>query len=104
MARPILVESLKKMGMVVEEIIAYRTVLGSEDKELLVKKLINKEISVVTFTSSSTVKNFMTLLEDYQDKTEILQDIKIACIGPITANTATSLGLKVDVMAQKIYH
>jgi uroporphyrinogen III methyltransferase/synthase len=101
LARPILVESLKKMGMVVEEIIAYRTVLGSEDKELLVKKLINKEISVVTFTSSSTVKNFMTLLEDYQDKTEILQDIKIACIGPITANTATSLGLKVDVMAQE---
>ena len=42
----------------------------------------------------------MTLLEDYQDKTEILQDIKIACIGPITANTA-SIGLKVSVMAQE---
>ena len=43
----------------------------------------------------------MTLFEDYQDKTEILQDIKIACIGPITANTATSIGLEVDVMAQE---
>lgn len=100
LARPILVDSLKEMGMVIDEVIAYRTVLGSEDKDLLVNKLVNKEISVVTFTSSSTVRNFMTLLEDRQDKDKILQNLIIACIGPITTDTASELGLRVDVMAQ----
>lgn len=98
LARPILVDCLQEMDMVIDEVVAYRTVLGSEDKELLVNKLVNKEISVVTFTSSSTVRNFMSLLEN-QNKAEILEGLKIACIGPITADTATKLGLNVDVMA-----
>lgn len=99
LARPILVDCLKEMDMVIDEVIAYRTVLGSEDKEILINKLINKEISVITFTSSSTVKNFMTLLEN-QDKSEILKNLKIACIGPITADTASEAGLAVDVIAE----
>ena len=61
------------------------------------KKLENKEINVLTFTSSSTVKNFMTLLGDNR---ELLAPIKIVCIGPITADTARELGLKVDAVAQ----
>ncbi|MCH8208581.1 MAG: uroporphyrinogen-III synthase, partial [Nitrospinae bacterium] len=53
-------------------------------------------LDVIAFTASSTVKNFMELMgEDCKDE---LKKIAIACIGPITAQTAQDLGLKVDVV------
>ena len=100
LARPILVESLQKLDVSVNEVIAYRTVLGSIDNTLLLEKLINQEIHVITFTSSSTVKNFMKLLDKNIDP-KVLENITVACIGPITADTASSLGLKVDIVAQE---
>ena len=98
LARPILFDCLKEMEIDVHEVITYRTVLGSEEKDGLLEKLENNEITVITFTSSSTVKNFMALF-DNQDPKDILKNVKIVCIGPITADTAKDLGLKVDSIA-----
>ncbi|WP_084053984.1 uroporphyrinogen-III C-methyltransferase [Desulfonispora thiosulfatigenes] len=99
-ARPILIDSLLELGMDVTEVMAYRTVIGSRDNEELLTKLKNKEIHVITFTSSSTVKNFISLIEN-EDLETILNGITIASIGPITSETARSLGIKVDVEAKE---
>ncbi|GAW29975.1 uroporphyrinogen-III C-methyltransferase [Carboxydocella sp. ULO1] len=98
-ARKVLPEELRKLGAEVTEVDAYRTVAGSGDKALLRRLLQEKTISWVTFTSSSTVKNFIKLLgEDYQ---ELLQAVKLASIGPITSQTARELGLTLTVEARE---
>ena len=98
-ARPILVESLKALNLDVHEVVAYRTVKNTANGQELLEKLINKEIHIITFTSSSTVKNFMELIQG-QPINELLKGITIACIGPITADTARKLGLQVDISAE----
>ncbi|MBF0209472.1 MAG: uroporphyrinogen-III C-methyltransferase [Desulfamplus sp.] len=103
-ARSVLPEELKKMGATVDEIIAYVTEQVTEEKERLLKLLENSSddensgIDMVTFTSSSTVKNFKSLLP--QDRfTQLMKGITVACIGPITADTAVAEGLKPDIIA-----
>ncbi|MFZ5943492.1 MAG: uroporphyrinogen-III C-methyltransferase [Bacillota bacterium] len=100
LARPVLLDSLQGMGINVDEVIAYRTVLGSGSSTELLEKMQNKEINIITFTSSSTVKNFLSLLGDNY-RPELLKGVAIACIGPITADTAAELGIKVDIVAQE---
>ncbi len=56
---------------------------------------------MITFTSSSTVRNFLAMLDakDQEELQKILAGIKIAAIGPITAKTVTDNGLQVDIQA-----
>ncbi len=62
--------------------------------------LRNGEIDIVTFTASSTVRNLVTMLNGSVDAlTGSDRRPLIACIGPITAQTARELGLRVDVEA-----
>ena len=98
-ARTILPDSLRDMGATVDEVTAYETVLADEDKETLVQLLEDKAIDSVTFTSSSTVSNFVSLLDEDQ-KNQLLKDVTLASIGPITSDTARELGLNVDIEAQ----
>ena len=56
-------------------------------------------IDLVTFTSSSTVENFHALLPLESQET-LMKDVAIACIGPITADTARQLGFTVDILAE----
>ncbi|KJS22541.1 MAG: HemD protein [Clostridiaceae bacterium BRH_c20a] len=100
LARPVLLDSLQELNLQVDEAIAYRTVNNTEDSKELLEKIINKEINVITFTSSSTVKNFIELLEG-NNAEELLKGITVACIGPITAETAQEMGLKVNITAEK---
>jgi len=97
LARPLLVTSLKELGVEVEEVVAYRTTVAADKANVLPEMLKDKEIDVVTFTSSSTVRNLISFLGE--EERERLKDLTIACIGPVTAQTAESLGLKVDVAA-----
>lgn len=97
-ARPILPVELEKMGAQVDEVAAYQTKKVSEGMDELVERLGNGTVDMVTFTSSSTVKNFKAALPP--DKFEVLMNgVKTACIGPITARTAAEVGLSVDVEA-----
>ena len=59
--------------------------------------MIQDGIDVVTFTSSSTVRNLVTLLGE--DSTQLSSSL-IACIGPVTAKTAEEMGLRVDLIAE----
>jgi uroporphyrinogen III methyltransferase/synthase len=54
---------------------------------------------MVTFTSSSTVRNFRSLLPPGPQGMDLMKGVHVACIGPITADTARSLGFAPDITA-----
>jgi len=63
----------------------------------MTERLRSGEIDCLTFTSSSTVSNFFSLFEK-DSLLPLLTDVRVACIGPITAKTAEEHGLEVDIM------
>jgi len=97
-ARMVLPEKLRTMGAVVEDIAVYQTVPDPGEGTLLKKALSDGTVDMVTFTSSSTVENFVALLENepYQPW---LKKVTLASIGPITTDTAAKLGLTADITA-----
>lgn len=97
-ARETLPEALTAQGISLEVVPAYRTIMGNGEAEGLKEMLRQNMIDVVTFTSSSTVKNFVQLM-DSEDLPRLLENVTIASIGPITSDTARKAGLKVDVEA-----
>ena len=99
-ARKLLPQSLEEMGAVVHEVHAYRTILGDGDASAIREALANGEIQVVTFTSSSTVRNFVKLVGG-EGLPALLEKVVVASIGPITSGTARDLGLRVDVEAEE---
>ena len=97
-ARPILPEQLSRMGAVVDEIPVYRTRPAADRAERLVEQLESGSIDMITFTSSSTVTNFKSLLpRDRFD--ELIRQVTIASIGPVTSETARKLGFEVHLTA-----
>ena len=64
---------------------------------MLEKKILDGEIDAVTFTSSSTVDNFVGMFDQHRPE-DLLAKVRIAVIGPSTAEAANRRGLKVDVM------
>lgn len=92
-AREALAIELQKRGALVDEIAAYRTLPAAPDPTGLAE--LQRGVDVITFTSSSTVRNFVAL--GGRETGRAL----IACIGPITAHTARELGLRVDIMARE---
>lgn len=99
-ARQVLPDTLRTMGADVTEVAAYKTVTGEGNAEVLRELLAEKRIHILTFTSSSTVKNFVEKLAA-PNLTELLEGTVVTCIGPITSNTARELGLRVDVEAKE---
>ncbi len=98
-ARPILPIELKRMGADVEEVTVYQTIQSTEGRNKLIEQLQSDRIDMVTFTSSSTVKNFMAMLPR-ENSGDLMRSVAVACIGPITADTAHSLGLQADTVAE----
>ncbi len=92
-AREALAVELQKRGALVDEIAAYHTLPAQPDPNGLLE--FRSGVDVITFTSSSTVQNFIALV----GRNSIPPHAIIACIGPITAGTARELGLRVDVQA-----
>ncbi|AEB76680.1 uroporphyrinogen-III C-methyltransferase [Clostridium botulinum] len=91
-ARTYLVEELNKLCNVTEVKI-YNTIKGSGNKDDIINLLNNKNIDYITFTSSSTVKNFIEIMG--KQNIEKLKDTKLVSIGPITSKTIEDFGLKV---------
>lgn len=97
MARDILPDTLRERGAEVHVVPAYQTVLPIGRSPQILDQLMKKEIHCVTFTSSSTVSNFFSMF-DKSGLQAALKGVAIACIGPITADTARDFGLKTDIM------
>lgn len=96
-ARPALAEGLRIRGAIVDQVTVYQTQAAKAPPNLA-EKLIS--VDILTFTSSSTVRNFMAMLETDQI-THLIDKVDVACIGPKTAQTAHNLGLTVDIIAAK---
>lgn len=99
-ARDLLPDDLRKRGAEVTVAVAYRTVRPEGDVRSLREKLTHREIGVVAFTSSSTVRNYVELFADPEEACALIGNAVVACIGPITADTAESYGLKVGIKAK----
>jgi len=98
-AREILPEALREMGAEVDVVPAYRTVRPAHDVKRVEGMFERGEIHMITFTSSSTVTNFMGMFKGKEEKVrEWMEPVIVACIGPITAKTAEKLGFQVDIM------
>jgi uroporphyrinogen III methyltransferase/synthase len=98
-ARDVLIRTLRDWGAHVDVVEAYRTVAPKSDPAPLRARFGAGEIDVTTFTSSSTVKNFGTIFGP-ADLPRLLAQTAVACIGPITEETAKGLGIRVDVVAK----
>jgi uroporphyrinogen III methyltransferase/synthase len=100
-AREILPEQLRELGATVDVIPVYRTIAPAVDVVSLTQQLHDGQVAVMTFTSSSTVRNFMELFDGPDVVRPLLTGVVVACIGPITANTAKEYGLTVTVMPEE---
>jgi uroporphyrinogen III methyltransferase/synthase len=99
-AREILPETLASRGAQVEVVAAYETVAPAGSADAL-QQALAEGFDAVTFTSSSTVRNFLALLDD-GGRQELIRrsqagEIIAASIGPITTRTARDAGLKIQV-------
>jgi len=99
-ARETLPEKLREAGAEVVVPPAYESVPLSEGKEKVSVRLRSGEIDCVTFTASSTVENFVGAF-GVDEAARLLDDTRVACIGPITAETARKRGLRVDAEADE---
>jgi uroporphyrinogen III methyltransferase/synthase len=88
------------MGGLVDEVTAYKTIPASDSSAEIYTDFINNRIDLVTFTSSSTVKNFRALFSNEQFA-DILPKLKSASIGPITGETAEETGITPDITAEE---
>jgi len=100
-ARELLADELRKSGADVLEVIAYRTVLADADGEGepdVYRMLLDKRIDVVTFTSASTVRNFVRIY-GAEAAPDLLQSTVVACIGPVTAEAAEQCDIHPAIVA-----
>jgi uroporphyrinogen III methyltransferase/synthase len=94
-ARDVLPKELSRLGGIVDEAFAYRTEPETRDITGARRRFVEEGADLITFTSSSTVENFLALGLPWP------KTIQVASIGPITSKTARDNGLKVDVEAKR---
>jgi uroporphyrinogen III methyltransferase/synthase len=93
-ARDVLGKQLADLGAIVDQGFAYRTVPETRDTTGARHRLLKDGADLITFTSSSTVENFLALGLPWPGK------MQIASIGPITSKTIRAHNLRVDVEAR----
>jgi uroporphyrinogen-III synthase len=99
-ARDVIPLELRRAGAQVEVVEAYETVIPQTSRTRLRSVLANprRRPHVITFTSSSTVRNFIALMGSPKKK---LDGIQLASIGPITSSTLQELKLRVCIQAKQ---
>jgi len=106
-ATPDLAKSLRSMGGKVQEVYVYESMLpnNKELKERFLQDLTDEKIDAIIYGSSLSAKNLFKMLRELISK-EKLRDIMnskltIVAIGPVTAETLSEMGLRVDIMPDK---
>jgi len=100
-ARDVIPRQLKKAGAEVTVTEAYRTVVPASSRRRLQSIFSNpqRRPHVVTFTSSSTVRNFHELMREVNKKN--MQGVATASVGPVTSSTLRDCGYRVDMQARE---
>lgn len=99
-ARDLLADELRQAGAEVDDVIAYRTLTASAEGDNdadVYRMLLDRQVDAVTFTSASTVQNFVTIVGREQ-AADLLRGTVVASIGPVTAEAAQQLGITTTVM------
>ncbi|MEY2498952.1 MAG: uroporphyrinogen methyltransferase / synthase [Verrucomicrobiota bacterium] len=94
-ARDLLPKELSALGAIVDEGFAYRTVPETRDDTGARRRLLEEGADLITFTSSSTVENFLALGLPWP------AGMQVGSIGPVTSKTARERGLEVAVEARR---
>ena len=94
-ARDVLPKELSGLGAIVDKAFAYRTVPETRDPTGAGRQLTKEGADLITFTSSSTVENFLALGLPWP------KGMQVASIGPITSKTARDHGLNIDIEARR---
>ena len=97
-ARSLLPDEIRRLGGEAVEVDVYRTVLEEEADADIIGRLVDGDIDLVTFTSSSTVRNFAKILGDDR-LAKVKEAAHFASIGPITTQTAEELGIPIHTEA-----
>lgn len=100
MSRDALPSLLANRGAEVDILPVYRAVCPSDAGPALMRLFEGEGVDVITFTASSTVSNFVRAFPEDR-LPAILGDAEIACMGPVTADTARKLGLPVSIVARE---
>lgn len=98
--RDLLVTELQRLGARVTDVPAYRTLPVSEGALSLRSALKAGQVDVVTFTSSSTARNFAAMFSE-AERRALSRNVVVASIGPITAATAGEFGLDSRIMPKE---
>jgi uroporphyrinogen III methyltransferase / synthase len=100
-ARDYLPRALEAAGARVDVVPVYRTVAPRDTEKRRVEALLaGGAVDCITFTSSSTVRNFAELF-DTTDLSSLLAGVQVACIGDITASTAAEYGLATNIQPKE---
>jgi uroporphyrinogen-III synthase len=107
-ARDVIPRELSKLGAQVDVVEAYETIVPQSSRKRLRAALASgkKRPDVITFTSSSTARNFVALLGKDRGwrrrrPTKQLDGVLLASIGPVTSSTLRGFGLRVDIEARE---
>ena len=100
-ARDVIPQQLRQAGAEVDVAEAYETIVPQNSADKIKALLADPEQrpDIITFTSSSTVKNFVTLLGSGASPKQTVQGITLASIGPVTSATLIEVGLGVNIEA-----
>ena len=97
-ARDIIPEGLAEMGAKVDIVTAYRTIRSDRNASEILPLLDEGKVDVITFTSPSTVTHFLGIMGP---EFRLPSKVKIACIGPVTADAVRKAGLRVDILQER---
>lgn len=98
-AREIFPEKVRELGGEIDVPVTYRTIKPEIHGKRLKRFLKEGRISIATFTSAATFNNFREIIGE--DADELLRDVAIAVIGPVTAKAIEKAGLKVHIMPKQ---
>jgi uroporphyrinogen III methyltransferase/synthase len=90
---------LRKREALVEEVVAYRTIIPRDLTPERLNSIFAGGIDLVTFTSPSTVRNLAQVL-GVDKLEEFLRMVKVACIGPVTVEATKELGIDANIVAE----
>lgn len=98
--RDVIPDEMRRVGAELDLVTVYRTVPSPVGREKLHSLLAAGTLDALTFTSGSTVKSFVSLLDSTQVE-RLAGRVAVACIGPVTAAAAREAGLTVDALAKE---
>ncbi len=92
-ARDVVTQALRSAGATCEAPVVYRSVPDADSAQDLARRILQHGVDVVTFTSPSCVRSLAAVLPEFRG-------VKVATIGPVTADAARGAGYPVDIVAQ----